>query len=116
MLDPIASMTMLHGEDAVLSTPANTKSQNYDPSAVTDFVPGAPVSAPVRGFIANIDMVRAELDAQATMGFTISTSTPLTIINGVTKLFWDGTEYTVSKARKRRFLGKLNGYTVSGVG
>lgn len=106
-MDPIASMVLVAGETAVIQSPATTKA--YDPSSSTDYAPNAPVGSNVKG-VPEGAMV---LQTGETAAFTMqAASKPANLLPEGSTLVWRSITWKIVRYRERRWLGKINGYTL----
>jgi hypothetical protein len=110
-MTPIAALVRMSPSTATISTPSTADSKDYVPSAVTDFVPGVPVTKDVVGVYYR-DKSTGQ-DGARVVNFTFTaTEPPAYITPEKSTCLVNGVLYTIALVRERWWRGAIDGYTL----
>jgi hypothetical protein len=116
MPSPISQIVGVAGESAYLMLPGDLP--DYDPTSPDDYDPGdaEPPGLKVRGMPDSRleKSVREGQGSAASAAFTFKTKC---VVDGLEPdtcfLYWRGILYTILAVRRRDYLGKIDGYTLT---
>lgn len=113
LISPIQQwITLSRGQTAVLSTPLVGTSKDYDPTAPGDFAPSGPQTTTVRGIWS--DSYEDGFQEGEVAVFTIAATAALPNEAAAERstLLLDGRTYRIVRARRRVYMGAIDGFNL----